>query len=74
MTGNTDTDREFETWKPVLDAEIERVDPAVIVTLGNVATHALLDTDEGISEIHGERRDKMTQHNSDIPSRSDILR
>lgn len=46
---------EIETWQPVLDAEIERVDPAVVVTLGNVATRALLDTDEGISDIHGKR-------------------
>jgi uracil-DNA glycosylase len=45
-----------------LNAEIERIDPAVVVTLGNVATHALLDTDEDISNRHG----KQTERNSMI--------
>lgn len=49
---------EIEAWRPVLDAEIEHVDPAVVVTLGNVPTHALLDTEEGISNIHGKRREQ----------------
>lgn len=53
---------EIEAWRPVLDKEIEHIDPAVVVTLGNVPTHSLLDTDKGISNIHGnytERNDKM---------------
>lgn len=48
---------EIEAWRPVLEAELDRVDPAVIVTLGNTATRALLDTDEGITDLRGERVD-----------------
>ncbi|WP_248906829.1 uracil-DNA glycosylase family protein [Halocatena marina] len=54
---------EITMWKPVLDAEIERVAPSVIVTLGNGTTRALLDTNEKISDKHGEyfeRDDRMT--------------
>ena len=46
---------EVEAWRPVLDAELDRVDPAVVVTLGNTATRALLDTDEGITDLRGRR-------------------
>jgi uracil-DNA glycosylase family 4 len=56
---NRDPHREeIEIWRPVLDAEIEHVDPVAIVTLGNVATRELLDTDEGISDIHGKSEDR----------------
>ena len=44
---------EVEAWRPVLDAEIERIDPAVVLTLGNAATRAVLDTDEGITSVRG---------------------
>lgn len=44
---------EVEIWRPILHAEIERVDPAIIITLGTVATQAVLNTDEGITELHG---------------------
>lgn len=50
--------REIEAWRPVLDAEIERVDPVVIVTLGTVATRTLLDTDENMSDIHGDSAER----------------
>lgn len=46
---------EIEAWRPVLDAELDRVDPAVVVTLGNTATRALLDADEGITDLRGRR-------------------
>lgn len=46
---------EVEAWLPVLDAELARIDPAVVVTLGNTATRALLDTDEGITDLRGRR-------------------
>jgi DNA polymerase len=46
---------EIEAWRPVLDAELDRVDPAVVVTLGNTATGALLDADEGITDLRGRR-------------------
>lgn len=45
---------EIEAWGPVLDAEIERVDPNVVVPLGSFATARLLDIDDTISEVHGE--------------------
>ena len=46
---------EIDAWRPVLEAELERIDPAVVVTLGNTATRALLDTDEGITDLRGRR-------------------
>ena len=46
---------EVEAWRPVLAAELERIDPAVVVTLGNTATRALLGTDEGITDLRGRR-------------------
>lgn len=54
--------QEIEAWQSVLDAEIERVDPIRIVTLGTVASHALLDTDANMSDIHGSstERDRYT--------------
>ncbi|WP_227374315.1 uracil-DNA glycosylase [Haladaptatus halobius] len=45
---------EIDAWWPVLEAEIERVNPTVIVPLGSFATRELLDTDENISDVHGE--------------------
>ncbi|MFB6209113.1 MAG: uracil-DNA glycosylase [Candidatus Nanohaloarchaea archaeon] len=45
---------EIEAWRPLLDKEIEEVDPDVILTLGNFASRELLDTGEGITSIHGE--------------------
>lgn len=44
---------EIEAWWPVLSAEIERVDPTVLVPLGSFATDELLDTDETITDLHG---------------------
>ncbi len=44
---------EIEAWWPVLEAEIERVDPTVLVPLGSFATDELLDTDETITALHG---------------------
>lgn len=44
---------EIEAWWPVLEAEIERVDPSVLVPLGSFATDKLLDTDETITDLHG---------------------
>lgn len=48
---------EIAAWRPLLRAEIERVDPQVIVVLGTTASQVLLDTDEGITAIHGRRFD-----------------
>ncbi len=44
---------EAAACRPFLDAQLELVDPAVIVTLGNVATRALLATTEGITRLRG---------------------
>jgi uracil-DNA glycosylase family 4 len=44
---------EIEAWKPLLKKEIENVDPDIVLTLGNFASKELLDTDKGITQIHG---------------------
>ncbi|MFC4439765.1 MULTISPECIES: uracil-DNA glycosylase [Natrialbaceae] len=44
---------EIEAWWPVLEAELERVDPSVLVPMGSFATAELLDTDETITDLHG---------------------
>lgn len=45
---------EIDAWWPMLDAEIDRVDPSVVVPLGSFATRRLLDTEETITDLHGE--------------------
>lgn len=47
---------EIEAWRGVLDAEIERVDPDVIVPMGSFAARELLDTDATITDLRGESR------------------
>lgn len=50
---------EIDAWRTVLEAELDRVAPDVVVTLGNVPTRELLETDEGITDLRGrpvERR------------------
>ena len=44
---------ETEAWRPVLEAELERVDPDMIVPMGSFATAEILGTDETITDIHG---------------------
>lgn len=44
---------EIEAWAPLLEKEIKRVDPEIIVTLGNFASREMLNTKKGISSIHG---------------------
>lgn len=44
---------EIEAWAPLLEQELEEVNPEVIVTLGNFASKQMLDTSKGISKIHG---------------------
>ncbi|MFD1565845.1 uracil-DNA glycosylase [Haloarchaeobius amylolyticus] len=50
---------EIEAWWPVLEAEIERVDPTVLVPLGSFATDELLETDETITELHGQQFERQ---------------
>lgn len=44
---------EIRAWKPLLDAELERIDPAVVVALGTFATRELLGTEKTITELRG---------------------
>lgn len=44
---------EIEAWAPLLEQELENVDPDMIVTLGNFPSKHVLDTEKGISQIHG---------------------
>jgi DNA polymerase len=44
---------EIASCRPFLDAQLELIDPRVVVTLGNFATRSLLDTTEGIRRLRG---------------------
>jgi DNA polymerase len=44
---------EVAACRPYLEEQLELIDPAVVVTLGNFATRLLLDTDEGITRLRG---------------------
>ena len=44
---------EIEAWAPLLEKEIEDVNPDIILTLGNFPSKYVLDTSKGISQIHG---------------------
>lgn len=44
---------EIEAWKPLLEREVEKIDPEIIVPLGNFASQELLNKKEGITSIHG---------------------
>ncbi|MDX1746410.1 MAG: uracil-DNA glycosylase, partial [Halobacteriales archaeon] len=48
---------ELDAWRPVLDAELELVDPVGVVTLGAVATRELLGTDRRITDLRGRTVD-----------------
>ena len=48
------TPEEMRGCRPYLDEQIRLVAPRVIVTLGNVATKALLGVDTGISRLRGQ--------------------
>ena len=44
---------EMDACRSWLDAQLEQVDPKVVVTLGNVATRALLGRPDGITRLRG---------------------
>ncbi len=48
------TSAEIDAWRPVLDAELHRIDPAVVVTLGAVASRELLGDDRSLGEMRGD--------------------
>lgn len=45
--------KEIDYWRPLLDREIEDVDPDIVLTLGNFASKELLGKKEGITGIRG---------------------
>lgn len=49
---------EIDAWLPVFEAELDRVDPAVVVPLGTTAARAVLDTSEGITELRGKTAER----------------
>jgi DNA polymerase len=52
--GNRDPrPEEIASCRPYLEAQLDMVAPAVVVTLGNFATRLLLDTTEGIRRLRG---------------------
>ncbi len=44
---------EIASCRPYLEAQLDLIDPAVVVTLGNFATRLLLETTEGITRLRG---------------------
>jgi DNA polymerase len=52
--GNRDPrPEEIEACRPYLEAQLDHLDPRVLVTLGNFATKLLLQTKEGITRLRG---------------------
>lgn len=49
--------KEIHAHAPLLDWEIEQIQPAIIATLGNTALHRLMGTSLQISKHHGRARD-----------------
>ena len=45
---------EIEACRPYLEAQLDFLEPRVLVTLGNFATKLLLDTKQGITKIRGQ--------------------
>jgi uracil-DNA glycosylase family 4 len=52
--GNRDPlPHEIEACRPYLEAQVDFIDPRLVVTLGNFATKLLLGTKEGITKLRG---------------------
>lgn len=49
---------EVEAWRPVLDAELDRVDPDAVIALGSFAARELLDADDPVSDLRGDAYDR----------------
>ena len=45
---------EIAACRPYLVAQLELIQPVVVVTLGNFATKLLLETDKGITQVRGQ--------------------
>jgi len=46
---------EIESCRPFLEAQVDFIDPKVVVTLGNFATKLLLATKDGITKLRGRQ-------------------
>lgn len=52
--GNRDPHpEEVAACRPYLDGQLAAIDPAVVLTLGNFSTRAMLDTREGVTRLRG---------------------
>lgn len=56
VVNRTPTQEEIAAFQPFLKKEIAQVDPACVVTLGNVPLRALLGEKETIGQAHGQLR------------------
>ena len=56
VVNRTPTQEEIAAFLPFLKKEIAQVDPACVVTLGNVPLRALLGEKETIGQVHGQLR------------------
>jgi DNA polymerase len=45
---------EIEACRPYLEAQVDFIDPRLVVTLGNFATKLLLGTKDGITKLRGK--------------------
>ena len=45
---------EINAWRPVLQAELDRIGPAVVVPLGAFASREVLESDDAIGDLRGE--------------------
>lgn len=60
---------EIEACRPYLEAQLEFIDPSVVVTLGNFATKLLLDTTRGITKVRGQEYPFPAAGDQDAPDR-----
>lgn len=49
---------EIDAWLPVFEAELDRVDPDVVIPLGTTAARVVLETSEGITDLRGQTEER----------------
>lgn len=65
-SNRTPTSYEVFAFAPILDTEIETVQPQIIITLGNIALQRLLGKGYQVSQVHGQaRRSHIQQVDAD---------
>ncbi|WP_167629047.1 uracil-DNA glycosylase [Listeria valentina] len=57
----TPTQKEIYAQAPVLDFEIQTVQPKLMITLGNIGLRRLLGKEAGVSDLHGRLLEKPIQ-------------